>query len=189
MIYEVSQIFVVTDVVNGIPLNLVSYPGLFSKKRLDLGTRVFLENLAIPNSGAVVDVGCGYGPIGIYLALANPRLLVYMLDANPLAVKASRENVERYGLSERVIVMRSDVLSSLQVKVNAIFSNPPLSKGVDVLERLAIQSSERLEKGGYVQMVLYKGESNALKLFSKYFSVVKITKNVKGYSIVLASNE
>ncbi|BCS92038.1 putative S-adenosylmethionine-dependent methyltransferase [Metallosphaera sp. J1] len=183
-----EMMFIVTDVVNGVPLNLVSYPGLFSKKRLDLGTRVLLENLLIPEEGAVADVGCGYGPIGIYVALVNPRLSVYMLDMNPLAVKASRENVERYGLGDRVTVIKSDLLSELGVRVKAIYSNPPLSKGVDVLERLAKQAPEKLEKGGYVQMVLYKGEGNATKIFGDYFPEVRVMKSVKGYSIVLAVN-
>ncbi|MCH1771845.1 MULTISPECIES: class I SAM-dependent methyltransferase [Metallosphaera] len=183
-----EMMFVVTDVVNGVPLNLISYPGLFSKKRLDLGTRVLLENLIIPEEGAVADVGCGYGPIGIYVAIVNPRLSVYMLDVNPLAVKASRENVERYGLGDRVKVLKSDLLSGFEFRVKAIYSNPPLSKGVDVLERLARDAPERLEKGGWVQMVLYKGEGNAVKIFSEYFPEVKVMKSVKGYSIVLAVN-
>ncbi|MEM0071395.1 MAG: methyltransferase [Metallosphaera sp.] len=182
------MIYVVTDVVNGVPLSLISYPGLFSKKRLDLGTRVLLENLIIPKEGTVVDLGCGYGPIGIYLALQNPSLRVYMLDANPLAVKASKENVERYKLKERVTVLRSDVLSALDVKASAIFSNPPLSKGVEILEKLAVEASEKLERAGYIQMVLYRGEVNAIKVFSKYFSKVEVLKSIKGYSIVFVVN-
>jgi len=180
---------VVVDVVEGIPLSLVSFPGLFSKKRLDLGTRILLENLVIPEEGTVADVGCGYGPVGIYVAVRNPRLNVYMLDVNPLAVKASQMNVERYGLQGRVKVMKSDLLEKLEGKVRAIYSNPPLSKGVEILERLAEQAAPKLDKEGWIQLVLYRGETNALKIFTKYFSRVETVKKVKGYSLVLVVND
>lgn len=180
---------VVVDVVEGTPLSLVSFPGLFSKKRLDLGTRILLENILLPDEGVVADVGCGYGPVGIYVALKNPRLSVYMLDVNPLAVKASQINVERYGLQGRVKVMKSDLLEKVEGKVKAIYSNPPLSKGVEILEKLSEQASSKLERGGWIQLVLYRGESNALKIFSKDFSRVVETKKVKGYSLILVVND
>jgi 16S rRNA (guanine1207-N2)-methyltransferase len=175
--------FIVNEVVNGIPLSLVSHTSLFSKKKLDTGTRILLENLLIPEKGIVVDVGCGYGPIGIYIALKNNNLKIYMLDINPIAVKTAKYNVERYNLNN-VIVMKSDVLENLPEKVNVIFSNPPLSKGVEFLEKLAKQSNEKLEDG-YIQLVVYKGENNVIKIFGKYFSKVQIIKNQKGYSIIL----
>ncbi|QKQ99813.1 class I SAM-dependent methyltransferase [Metallosphaera tengchongensis] len=184
-----KMMFVITDVVNGVPLSLVSFPGLFSKKRLDTGTRVLLENLILPDSGTIADVGCGYGPIGIYIALSNPKLKVFMLDVNPLAVKATTLNVERYSLMDRVRVVKSNLLSELNEKVVAIYSNPPLSKGLDTLTALAEQSVEKLERKGFVQMVLYKGENNAIKTFKNYFPTVDIIKNTKGYSIVLAVND
>jgi 16S rRNA G1207 methylase RsmC len=139
--------------------------------------------LLIPEKGIVVDVGCGYGPIGIYIALKNNNLKIYMLDINPIAVKTAKYNVERYNLNN-VIVMKSDVLENLPEKVNVIFSNPPLSKGVEFLEKLAKQSNEKLEDG-YIQLVVYKGENNVIKIFGKYFSKVQIIKNQKGYSIIL----
>ncbi|EZQ03094.1 MULTISPECIES: class I SAM-dependent methyltransferase [Acidianus] len=176
--------FIVAEVVNGVPLSLLSHPGLFSKRKLDLGTRVFLENIDIPDEGKVVDLGCGYGPIGIYLALANPRLEVFMLDSNPLAIRTSTSNVERYGLSQRVHVYRSDILSALDVDVEAIFSNPPLKGGTLFLEKMAEQASKKVKSNGYVEIVVYKGEENAIYYLSKWFSHVYVKKRVKGYSII-----
>ncbi len=178
------SLFIVNDVVDGIPLSLVSHPGLFSKKKLDLGTRVLLENLIIPEKGIVADVGCGYGPIGIYVSLKNPNLKVYMVDLNPLAVKTAKYNAERYGL-KNVVVMKSDALSEVHEELDAIYSNPPLSKGVEFIEKLAQQSNERLKSGGFVQLVVYKGESNVVKAFSKFFTV-EVLKKQKGYSLIIA---
>ncbi|EWG07720.1 MAG: methyltransferase small domain-containing protein [Candidatus Aramenus sulfurataquae] len=176
--------FVVNEVVNGIPLSLVSHPGLFSKKKLDLGTRVLLENLLIPESGTVADVGCGYGPIGIYVSLRNPKLKVYMVDVNPLAVKTAKYNVERYGL-KNVTVLKSDALAEVNEKLDAVYSNPPLSRGVEFIEKLAKQSNEKVKEGGFVQLVVYKGESNAVKAFGEFFSV-EVLKRQKGYSLIVA---
>ncbi|BDC19222.1 methyltransferase [Acidianus sp. HS-5] len=183
-----KDLYVVNDVIDGIPLSLVSHPGLFSKKKLDLGTRTFLENLIIPDEGTVVDLGCGYGAVGIFIALKNEKLKVYMVDVNPLAVATAKLNVERYNLQNRVTVMKSDVLSAIQEKVDAIYSNPPLSKGVDFLQKFAEQSAEKLKKGGFIQMVVYKGENNVLKIFSNYFYNVNAIKRSKGYSIIVVNN-
>lgn len=183
-----SEFFIINEVIDGIPLSLVSRPGLFSKKKIDLGTRVFMENLIIPSEGTVVDLGCGYGPIGIFLALKNPKLKVIMIDNNPLAVKTAKLNVERYNLQSRVEVIRSDVLQELHEKVTAIYSNPPLSKGTEFLEKFAEQASEKLEEKGFIQLVVYKGENNVIKYFSRYFANVKVMKRIKGYSIIVVNN-
>ncbi|MDT7876039.1 MAG: methyltransferase [Sulfolobaceae archaeon] len=164
-----------------------STSGLFSKDKLDLGTRILLENLILPESGTVADVGCGYGPIGIFIALKNPNLKVYMLDVDKKAVYFSSRNVKRYKLDDRVFVIRSDIFSALpkEVKFNGIYSNPPLKAGKEFIIRLANESHERLEKGGIIELVVYKGEENVINEFKKYFDS-KVLKREKGYSIILA---
>ena len=164
-----------------------STSGLFSKDKLDLGTRILLENLILPESGTVADVGCGYGPIGIFIALKNPNLKVYMLDVDKKAVYFSSRNIKRYKLDDRVFVIRSDIFSALpkEVKFNGIYSNPPLKAGKEFIIRLANESHERLEKGGIIELVIYKGEENVINEFKKYFDS-KVLKREKGYSIILA---
>jgi len=166
---------------------LESTSGLFSKDKLDLGTRILLENLILPESGTVADVGCGYGPIGIFIALKNPNLKVYMLDVDKKAVYFSSRNIKRYKLDDRVFVIRSDIFSALpkEVKFNGIYSNPPLKAGKEFIIRLANESHERLEKGGIIELVIYKGEENVINEFKKYFDS-KVLKREKGYSIILA---
>ena len=178
--------FIINDVVNGIPLSLVSGSGLFSKKRLDLGTRVLLENLILPEKGIVADVGCGYGPIGIYIALKNPNLQVYMIDIDKKAVYFAERNVKRYKLEDRVKVIRNNILENIQLKFDGIYSNPPLKAGKEFIEKLAEQSYEKLNENAIVEIVVYKGEEIAKSLFKKYFNEVKLVKRVKGYSIIAA---
>ncbi|QIW23249.1 class I SAM-dependent methyltransferase [Sulfolobus sp. S-194] len=178
--------FVVNDVVNGIPLSLISSYGVFSKKNLDLGTRILLENIVLPEEGVVADIGCGYGPIGIYIALKNPNLKVYMIDIDKKAVYLAEKNVKRYKLENRVIVIRNNILENLDIQLKGAYSNPPLKSGKEFIEKLAQQSYERLLHNGILEVVVYKGEKNVLDIFGKYFNEVKIVKRAKGYSIILA---
>lgn len=175
----------VSDVVDGIPLSLVSSGGVFSKKRLDLGTRVLLENLDLPEEGVVADVGCGYGPIGIFVALKNPKLRVYMVDVNDRAVALAKENVRRYKLEDRITVLKGDALSPIppEVELDAVYSNPPLSAGLEFLVKLSAQAYERLKPNGFIEVVVYKGEENAVRELGKYFEV-SVKKRSKGYSVI-----
>ena len=178
--------FIVNDVVNGIPLSLVSSHGVFSKERLDLGTRSLLENIILPEKGVVADVGCGYGPIGIYIALKNPNLNVYMIDVDEKAVYLAERNIKRYKLEGRVKVLKNNILENIQLKFDGIYSNPPLKAGKAFIEKLAEQSYEKLNQNAIIEMVIYKGEENVKLLFKKYFNDVRVIKRVKGYSIIVA---
>ncbi len=180
-----KAIEVVLDVIKGVPLSFYSSAGVFSKRKVDTGTRSLLENLVIPKEGLVADVGCGYGPIGIFVALSNPSLRVVMMDVDPNAVKLAKKNVEINGVADRVKVLKSDVMSASDLKFDAIFSNPPLSKGVDFLKKFARCTNEKLKDGGYIQLVVYRGEENVKKEFSYFFNNITVIKRVKGYSIIL----
>ncbi|MCY0860207.1 MAG: methyltransferase [Sulfolobaceae archaeon] len=179
---------VIATVVNGIPLTFLSKSGLFSKGRLDEGTRVLLENLILPEQGNVIDVGCGYGPIGIYIAKIKPQLKVYMVDINPEAVKTTRTNVKLNNVEDRVIVLKSDMFSDVpkDITFKGIYSNPPLSKGREFIEKLISEAYERLEINGIIELVVYKGEEIALDLLRKTFSNAKLLKRSKGYNVVMA---
>ncbi|MEM0174423.1 MAG: methyltransferase [Sulfolobaceae archaeon] len=179
----------ILEVIDGIPLVLKSSSGLFSKSKLDLGTKVLLENIKIPEGKDinVIDVGCGYGPIGIFLAKKNPNLIVYMVDIEPLAIKLAKRNAEINGVKDRVIVIQSDIFEKVpKIKFKAVYSNPPLSRGKEFLQKLVIQSYEYLEKGGFIQIVVYKGEENAKELLKKFFGNYELIKRIKGYSILIA---
>lgn len=177
--------YIIADVINGIPLTLISSSGVFSKKELDLGTKMLLENAIIPEEGIIADVGCGYGAIGIYIALKNPNLKIYMIDIDYKALKLAMKNAEINGVRDRMIFIKSDILDSIpnEVKFSAIYSNPPLSKGTNFLEKLESQAYYKLTKGGFIQLVVYKGENNVVKIFNKRFRI-ELIKRKKGYSII-----
>lgn len=174
----------ISAVVRGIRLNLYSYTSLFSGSKLDAGTELLLEELVLPEEGEVLDVGCGYGAIGIFAALANPKLRVYMVDVNPLAVKVSKYNAKVNGVGERVVVLLGDRYKPVEhMKFDAIYSNPPLSAGMEIVEDIVLGSAERLKPGGHAQFVLAKGGYALIEKAKRLFSVVE-AKSKKGYILL-----
>ena len=80
--------------LRGRPFQFLTAAGIFSKKRIDLGTRVLIEHMVLPDKGNVLDVGCGYGAIGIAAAVLNPNLHVVMVDVNERAVRLAKRNIK-----------------------------------------------------------------------------------------------
>jgi 16S rRNA (guanine1207-N2)-methyltransferase len=80
--------------LRGSSFKFLTASSVFSKKRVDLGTRLLLDAMVLPETGAVLDVGCGYGAVGIVAATSNSRLHVVMTDVNRRAVRLARQNVK-----------------------------------------------------------------------------------------------
>ncbi len=172
--------------IHGVTLEFLSYTSLFSGREVDPGTMVLLENIKIPDSGRVLDIGCGYGVIGITLAKLNPRLEVYMVDINPLAVKVAKNNAERNSVAERVVILHGDRYKPVEnIVFKAVYTNPPLATGKEVVEDILLKAWDHLEDKGFLQTVLAKGHKYYLgKIREKYSRVEWIKK--KGYIVITA---
>jgi len=170
--------------IHGHTLEFLTYSSLFSGKKIDEGTRLLLEYIKVPREGTVVDLGCGYGVIGITIAKINPRLKVYMVDINPLAVKVSRYNAKINGVEENVVVLLGDLYEPVKnLKFDAIYSNPPLSAGKDIVEKLIIEAKDHLKENGFIQLILAKGGEYYRSLSEKYYKKVEAISK-KGYVIL-----
>ena len=114
----------------GRELEFVSAPGVFSAARLDPGTRVLLRSAPPPPAASrrLLDLGCGFGPIAIALALACPRARVDAIDVNDLALQLTRDNAELHQVADRVRTARPDELSP-DDGYDEIWSNPPIRIG------------------------------------------------------------
>lgn len=146
---------------------------------------LLLENIRIPDHGVVLDVGCGYGVIGISVAKLNPALRVYMVDVNPLAVKVSKQNAKLNNVEDRVVVLQGDRYEPVKgLKFNAVYSNPPISAGMKVVEDIVLRAREHLELNGIAQFVLAKGGEYLAREARKTYSHVE-TFSKKGYTILV----
>lgn len=180
---------IITATIRGVSLKLYSMEGLFSSKDIDLGTKLLLEHMLLPNEGLILDLGTGVGVIGIYALKRNPKLKAFMLDINPNAVKIAKLNTRINGVEERASFLVSNLYEKLgpNLKFSAIYSNPPLSAGWNTVEKIITGAARHMEKNGFLQMVFYKGEKRAIKEARRVFAQVNIVKRKKGYTVLLFS--
>jgi len=175
----------ISDVIRGIPVELVTEPGVFSSRKIDPGTRLLIESIDIPEEGKVLDMGCGYGVIGIIIAKLNPRLKVYLVDINPRAVKLAKLNAKLNKVQDRVIVLHGNLYEPLgNVKFNLIVSNPPISAGQQIVEELVKKARSYLVQEGAIEIVLRKGVDNILKAMKETYGNVEIIARKSGYKVL-----
>lgn len=156
---------------------------VFSKKGLDFGTRSLLESIDINNiNGDVLDFGCGYGPIGIYIA-SNTNSNVDMIDINERALKLARNNADINKVD--VNIFESDIYSNVTKKYDHIITNPPIRVGKKILYEILINAKEYLKENGHLIFVINKdqGAKSTMKDMEKYYNVKLINKN-KGFFII-----
>ncbi|MER7001771.1 methyltransferase [Dactylosporangium sp. NPDC000555] len=137
---------------------LTSASGVFSWSRLDPGTAVLLSQAPPPDpgtEGALLDLGCGYGPIAAALAAAAPRAAVYAIDVNQRALDLVRENAAALGAAGRIVAALPDEVPET-VRFAQIWSNPPIRIGKPELHALLLRWLPRLVPGGTAWLVVAK---------------------------------
>jgi len=129
--------------------------GVFSPGHLDQGTRVLLDEVPEPPaSGDLLDLGCGWGPIALTLALESPDATVWAVDVNRRALDLVRRNATRLGLVNVNAVLPQDVPDDLRFA--AIWSNPPIRVGKQELHALLEHWMPRLDADATAWLVVQK---------------------------------
>ena len=168
-------------IIKNTELTLITDNGVFSKKGLDFGTRSLLET--IDNvSGQVLDFGCGYGPIGIYLKKTFD-CVVDAVDINERALNLTKKNAELNKVN--INIFESDIYSNVEDSYDYIITNPPIRVGKKIL----FKAKEHLNKNGELWLVIHKdqGAKTLVKDLEKEYSVEIKNKN-KGFYIICARN-
>jgi len=140
----------------GHTFRLTAGSGVFSSSRLDPGTAVLLRKAPLPDAstaGALLDLGCGYGPIACVLATVAPRARVYAVDVNARALDLAGANARRLGLGDRVIAATAEKVPD-EVRFAQIWSNPPIRVGKAELHALLDRWLPRLEPDGTAWIVV-----------------------------------
>jgi 16S rRNA (guanine1207-N2)-methyltransferase len=139
----------------GLHLELETDAGVFSAGRLDPGTRVLLDTVpAPPPAGQLLDLGCGYGPLALVLAVRSPRACVWAVDVNERALGLCARNAERAGAGNVRCVTPAD--PALPDPVDVIWSNPPIRIGKPALHTLLAGWLARLSPGGAAYLVVQR---------------------------------
>ncbi|THF79089.1 class I SAM-dependent methyltransferase [Cohnella fermenti] len=140
--------------LRGFKLQLTSDAGVFSRDGVDYGSRTLIDRMTFAEDADVLDLGCGYGPIGLAAARLAPRGHVTMLDINERAVALALENAKRNGIGN-VSAMQSDIYGSVEGRrFDAILSNPPIRAGKVVVHRILTEAKEHLNPGGSLWIVI-----------------------------------
>lgn len=178
-----------SSTLKGYDLKFTTDSGVFSKGDIDFGTRLLVEHFEPPNvEGDFVDVGCGYGPIGISLAKHFSERMIYMCDVNERALELALLN-GRENAVENIKVQKSYLLNELKNReFAAVITNPPIRAGKQVVHQLFEEAYNQLKVDGELWVVIQKkqGAPSAIKKLEELFNEVETVAKSKGYFILLA---
>ncbi len=168
-------------------LNFMTDAGVFSKGELDAGSRLLLDALPALN-GDVLDIGCGWGAIGVAVAKANKNANVTMVDVNRRALDLCRQNCERNHVAAEVI--ESDGMAEvLGRQFDAIVTNPPIRAGKQVIYKMFADAAVSLKVEGALYLVIRKqqGAESCMKYLKTLFNVVEKLDKSAGFWVLKAN--
>ena len=137
----------------GRELALTSGSGVFAQGRLDVGTAVLFRETEPPGPGTFLDLGCGYGVIGLAIAARVPEATVWAVDVNERALLLAAENAAALGVADRFTAVTPERVPDGQV-FDEIWSNPPIRIGKEALHAMLLTWLPRLAPGGRAVMVV-----------------------------------
>lgn len=159
--------------------------GVFSKRALDFGTRTLLENLDIERiKGDVLDFGCGYGPIGIFVA-KNTDAYVDMIDVNERSLSLAGRNAIENKVT--VNVFKSNIYSAVLKTYDFIITNPPIRVGKKILYEILMGAYDYLNPEGELWLVVNKdqGAKSLVRDLTLKYETEVVEKN-KGFYVIKA---
>ena len=162
--------------------------GVFSKKMVDFGSQLLIKYLEVNQGETVLDVGCGYGPLGLSLAKAF-GVQATMVDINNRALALARQNAERNKIE--ATIFQSNIYEQVKGKFDHVISNPPIRAGKQVVHEIIEKSKDFLRTGGDLTIVIQKkqGAPSAKSKMEEVFGNCEIVKKDKGYYILRSVNE
>lgn len=164
---------------------------VFSKNGVDFGSMLLVETVIKENEnfkGNILDLGCGYGPIGVMLAKLIENANVTMSDVNERALELSKMNAEENKVKARVKTLSSSAFENINENFDMIVTNPPIRAGKDVVFSFYEGAYEHLNKGGHLYVVIQKkqGAPSTKKKLESLFGNCETAEKKSGYFIFRA---
>lgn len=182
-----SNPHIFTAEVRGYTLRLKSDAGVFSKDKVDKGSRLLAEVAPVSITDRVLDLGCGYGVIGLTLAKEASEGYVLMVDVNHRSLQLAQENAELNQIGN-VEVRESDGFSNIAESFNIIVTNPPIRAGKEVYYPFVDGAYGHLEPGGTFAAVVQtkQGAKSFANKIAEVFGNVETLDKSGGYRILAA---
>ena len=174
--------------LRGLGFEFETNSGIFSHKRIDNGTRLLIESMNLPPTSRVLDLGCGYGAIGIVAARLNPALDVWMTDVNSRAVALAEGNIKRNRVKANV--RQGNLYDTVDgLFFDLILTNPPISAGIEnTVKPMIVGAPAHLVEGGALQLVVQsnKGGKTLSRIMEEAFGCVEVTSKGGGFRVLTA---
>lgn len=174
--------------IKDISMKFYTDRGVFSKDGLDFGTRVLLETIELDQKyQTIIDMGSGYGPIGLYLAKKYPEKHVYLFDVNQRAIDLALKN-QKENQIDNVTIGISNLFSDVTIKSDVVVTNPPIRAGKQTVFKLYEDAYANLTEGGLLFAVIQKkqGAPSSVAHLEQIFHNCTVLDKKKGYWILLA---
>lgn len=167
----------------GFPFTFLTDSGVFSKKMIDFGSQVLLNTLNFAKNERILDLGCGYGPLGISLAKVQ-GVEATLVDINNRAIDLAKKNASLNDVD--VSIFQSNIYENVSGQFDHIISNPPIRAGKKVVHDIIEKSIDFLVNQGDLTIVIQKkqGAPSAKEKMAHVFGNVEIIKKDKGYYIL-----
>lgn len=162
--------------LRGYDLTFTTTWGLFSPKAIDAGTQMLIELMQIEQGDTCLDLGCGYGAIGVSMAKCTQTADVYMVDKDFVAVEYARKNVQQNQLSNCQVFLSNGFSHLPDVQFDVIASNLPANVGKELLQKFFIDAKRHLKQNGRLYVVTISGlrkfiKRNFMEVFGNYWKV------------------
>lgn len=182
-----EDFFTFNETINGEQFKFWSVDGVFSKSKMDYGTSVLLKQLLKEDlSGKILDIGCGYGIIGIVLSKFK-NCIVSFADVNNVAIELTEQNIKENKVNNVEKIYLTNVYEKIDEKFDYIVSNPPIKAGKEVLNNFIFGAKEHLKTGGKLFFVI-KSKFGAKTLVKKMQEIynAKVIDRSGGFFVVEA---
>lgn len=167
-------------------MQVLTAPGIFSPGGVDKGTKILLDEAPEPQGTRLLDIGCGWGPITLTLAMLAPDAEVYGVEVNSRSARLTEMNAERLGLQNVTVSSPEGLDESLTF--DTIWSNPPIRVGKDVLHGIMHTWLPRLAPDGTAYLVVQKnlGSDSLQKWLADTFPDLEVGRYAtsKGFRIL-----
>lgn len=176
--------------LEGVKFKFISDNGVFSKNHVDFATDFLLKTIYNDVSGDILDVGCGYGVIGITLSKNKNTKSVTMLDVNHRALELSKKNIVM-NKANNIEIIESDGFNNIKDLYDVIVTNPPIRAGKAVIYKMYEDAKNHLKQGGKLFLVINKkhGAPSTIEYLEKLYGNCEVVDKKSGFNVLKCINE